>query len=167
MALIATVGDPSANSYVTVSEANSYFATRLHSEAWENESSQASALITATSQLDWYIQFKGTQTTSTQALKWPRADVTRPDGTEVSDSIIPNDVKVAVYELALSSLVGDRTADNPLAGIEQVKAGSLMIKADNGDAHSTKKDAIPEKVKRILSDLISINNIGIRRLIRA
>lgn len=167
MALIATVGSPDANSYVTVAEAAAYFSNRVHSEAWDAFDNQAAVLSTSSQMLDWYVKWKGYRSSTTQSMLWPRMEVTRRDGTLVADDIIPPDLKVAVYELALSSLGADLTANDPLAGIEQIKAGSLMIKADNGDIDSTAADAIPEKIWKILSDLYTTGDMSVVRLMRA
>lgn len=167
MALNATVGSPDANSYVTVAEAAAYFSDRVHSELWDEFEDQAAALVTASQMLDWYVKWKGNRSSTTQSMYWPRVEVTRSDGTVIDETILPPELKVAVYELALSSLEKDRTADNPLAGLEQVKAGSLMVKADNGDIDSTEIDAIPEKVWKILSDLYTRGNMSVVRLMRA
>lgn len=167
MAIDAEVGSSTANSYVTLAEANSYFNDRLHSEIWDDADDNASALVTASKMLDWYIKWKGYRSSTTQSMLWPRTSVLRKDGTAVDTDIIPADVKVAVYELALSSIEEDRTADDPLAGIEQLKAGSLMLKADNGDSDSTAQKVIPEKVWNILSDLWTSGSMSVVRLMRA
>ena len=167
MSLDATVGSSSANSYVTVAEANDYFSDRLHADSWEDFDNQASALVTASQVLDWYVKWKGYKTTSTQSMQWPRKGVIRSDGTTIADDIIPSELKTAVYELTLSSLTSDRTADNPMAGIEQVKAGSLFVKADSGDFHTTAVSVIPEKVWKIISDLYSSGSLSVVRLMRA
>lgn len=167
MALIATVGSPDANSYVTVQEAAAYFSHRTHSEAWGEFDEQPAALCTASQMLDWYIKWKGIKASAEQAMLWPRTEVSRNDGTLVADDIIPPELKVAVYELALSSLDADRTEDNPLAGIDQVKAGTLMVKASAGGYDSTSEDTIPEKVWNILSDLYNSGDISVVRLVRA
>jgi hypothetical protein len=166
MALNATAGSADANSYVTVAEASAYFMDRIHASAWESFEDQSSALITASRLLDWYMKWKGYRSSSTQSMQWPRMGVVRRDGSSVDSSIIPVEVKIAVYELALSSLEADRTADDPMAGIEQIKAGSLMIKADSGDVFSTAMDTIPEKISRILSDYISTGSLSVVRLMR-
>lgn len=167
MALDATVGSQTSNSYVTVAEAAAYFADRVHADAWQDVENPASALVTASRMLDWYVKWKGYRSSITQSMQWPRTGVSRPDGSSVDTDIVPGEVKVAVYELALSSVEEDRTADDPMAGIEQVKAGSLMIKADSGDVFSTSADTIPEKVWRILSDLTSTGGVNVVRLMRA
>ena len=168
MALDATPGSDVANSYVTVAEANAYFSDRAHASDWEDNDEQASALITASSMLDWYIKWKGSKTTSTQSMDWPRTGVVLADGSAVADDSIPREVKVAVYELTLSSLEEDRTADSSMAGLDQVKAGSLMVKSETKGYPDTAPDTIPEKVKMILSDLTSTGSgISVVRLMRA
>jgi len=167
MALDATIGSPDANSYVTVTGASSYFADRAHSLAWENEEEQGAALVTASRMLDWYITWKGFKSSAEQSMNWPRMNVVRPDSSLVADNIIPMEVKVAVFELALSSLESDRTSDGDMAGLGQIKAGSLSIKTDGGGTTSTSPDTIPEKIWKILSDLTSKSGIGVVRLVRA
>lgn len=167
MSLNATPASPDANSYVTEREAGAYFLNRAHAELWEVFEERAQILMTASQMLDWYINWKGYKASTVQAMKWPRVNVVRRDGSPVPSDTIPKEVKIAVYELALASLEGDRTVDNPMAGIEQVKAGSLMVKADRGDFDSTVADTIPERVWKILSDLYSRGNISVVRLMRA
>lgn len=167
MAINAEIGSPIANSYITLVEADIYFADRMHSDAWENFEDKSSALITSSQMLDWYVKWKGYKTTSEQSMEWPRVNVIRRDGTEIASDIVPQEVKVAAFELALSSLEGDRTADDLLAGIEQIKAGTLMVKADSGDIDSTAADTIPERIWKILSDLYMRGDISVVRLMRA
>jgi len=167
MALNATIGAADANSYVTQAEANAYILDRVHASAWEDFEDKDQVLITSSQMLDWYINWKGFRASTTQNMLWPRTGVIRRDSTEIDDGVIPNEVKVAVYELALSSLEADRTDDDPLSGIDQLKAGSLMIKAGPSGADSTSIDAIPSKVFKILSDLRTLGGSSVVRLLRA
>jgi hypothetical protein len=169
MALDATLGGLTTNSYTTLVLADAYFADRSHSSAWDalDDPAKSNALVTASLMLDWYLKWKGVKTTSTQSMQWPRTGALRPDGTEIDDDVLPPEIVVAVCELALSSIIADRTLDNPMGGFEQVKVGSLMVKADNGDSDSTHKRPLPDKIRHILSDIISRNGVGIVRLIRA
>lgn len=168
MAIDATVGSSTANSYVTLEEADDYFADRAHSSEWEESSEQSQLLITASRMLDWYVTWKGYRSSTTQSMQWPRTGVYRKDGSEVDPTIIPTDVKTAVFELALSSIDDDRTADSDLAGIEEVQVSTLKIKADDGDYNSTAAETIPEKIWKILSDLYSTGGgVSVVRLMRA
>jgi hypothetical protein len=150
MGLIATIGAVSANSYVTVAEADAYFEDRVFASEWEDMENQEAVLVTASRQLDWYAKWKGVKASTTQAMGWPRADVIMPDGSYEDPMIIPQAVKTAVFELALSSFEGDRTADSAMAGLAEVKVGSLDLKADDG-LYNTKPKTIPIKIWNILT----------------
>src|SRR5687768_15812728 len=117
MALVCTPGGASDNSYVTLADANTYFADRLNSTAngdWTNDSSgvarsdavKSAALVTATRRID-EEQFLGVKTTTTQSLKWPRVGVYDEDGIALSSSTIPTRVKEATYIAALELLKTD------------------------------------------------------------
>lgn len=163
--LDATVGGATANSYVTLSEATAYFNNRAFATAWENEEEKEDVLITATSVIDWYITWKGVRVTDTQALDWPRAEVYNKIGEYYAEDVIPQDVKTAIFEYALSSLSSDRTAEGALDGLSEVRAGSLMLKTDDG-IYNTTPDTIPEKIWKILRGLTQRQN-GVVWLIRA
>lgn len=66
-------GLPNANTYVSQSTADAYFADRANA-AWAALSAdqKASALIQATQYLDARYTFIGQTLTTTQALQWPR-----------------------------------------------------------------------------------------------
>lgn len=161
MTIDATVGGVSSNSYVTVEEAEAYFENRAHASEWTAlmYPNKEKALVTASSTLDWYVQWKGSRTTEAQSMEWPRSGVLNEFGSYFSESVIPNKVKIAVFEMALSSLDTDRTADGDLAGLSEVRAGSLQIKTDDG-IYNTLPDTIPEKIWKILRGLT--NRGGIR-----
>jgi len=107
--LDATLGGPDANSYVTLAEADAYFAGNTHVTDWNNHSDalKEAALIQATQWLD-YLNWSGKVCTTTQRLNWPRKDVTCM-GREAVCTMIPLQVKQAAYELAFK-LVHDPDA---------------------------------------------------------
>jgi hypothetical protein len=167
MALDATAGGATSNSYVTVLEADAYFDNRAHSDDWKDLITEKEGLlISASQQLDWYLNWNGVRFTAEQSMGWPRTGVTDDRGEIVPDTIIPQVVKIAVFELALSNIESDRTADGDLEGIKEARAGSLLIKTDVG-VYNSPPSTIPEKVKLILKGYISNNSIGVVRLIRA
>jgi len=167
MALDATLGASDANSYVTITEANAYFIDRMHSSSWEDVDNPSALLISASQMLDWYIKWKGTKTTTTQFMQWPRTGALRPDGTEIDDDVLPSEVKTATFELAFANITDDRTLEDPLAGIGQLKAGSLMIKAGAEKPNQTNAEVIPTHIRRILSDLYSQGGASVVWLERA
>jgi len=168
--LIATLGAIDANSYVNQAEADLYFADRMHSSAWDAlaTSDKDKLLITSSRMLDWYIKWKGIKASVEQSMLWPRVGAIRPDGTEIEDDALPPEVKIATYEQALMNIAADKMSDNPLAGISQLKAGPLMIKAASGDpTQSTNSDPISNNIYQIVSDLYSQGGVSVVRLLRA
>ena len=78
----ATVGNASANSYVTLSEANAIVEGLILDDdvsAWDgsNTDNKNRALYTATIRID-RERFIGARVTNTQALQWPRQGVRKP-----------------------------------------------------------------------------------------
>ncbi len=171
MSLDATIGGVSANSYVTLDEANDYFTDRLYNTDWDNFTDQESALVTASRMLDWYMKWKGVKADvlSPQFMDWPRVDVIDQDGIAVLSTIIPPEVKIATFELAFSDLTTDRTADNDMAGFSEVKVGPLMVKSDATSLRTSKPKTIPSYIENIVHGLIRSGNGGVQvtRLVRA
>jgi len=166
MPLDATVGTTTANSYVTVAEADAYFADRANATAWSTSTEKDQLLITASRLLDWQLQFAGTKTSELQSMQFPRTGIILPSGYEVPNNIIPTEVKYAVFELALSSIGTDRVADNPLAGLDTVTAGPLTIKTST-PSDNPRTATIPDHIRAILAGYLASAGIGVYRLIRA
>src|SRR5690242_1830582 len=80
MALDATVGGASSNSFGTLTEANTFFADRLYTSTWDAaaDANKNKALITACFEI-CQLRFFGEKATSTQALPWPRIWVRNED----------------------------------------------------------------------------------------
>ena len=79
----ATVGGASANSYITLSDANGIVEGLIADDdvvAWDNSSTDNKnrALYTAAVRVD-RERFLGARVTNTQALQWPRQGVRKPD----------------------------------------------------------------------------------------
>ena len=165
MTLVADVGSPIANSYVTVAEADAYFDERANASLWSTSTEKESLLITASRLLDWQLKFKGSKTSELQSMSFPRSDIELSSGYIVPSDSIPTELKWAVFELALLSVGTDRVADNPLAGIDQVKAGSLFIKTAPPSSNP-KTPIIPDYIRTLLKDFTSTAGVGVYRLIR-
>lgn len=116
-----------SNSYVTVAEADAYFADRLHSTNWINAiaTDKEKALIQATKMID-FKHFMGYKTISSQLLKFPRTGIYY-DG-ELLDSLsVPLSIMSAVFELAIYLLSDDYTTPNEISEFDNIKVGSLNI----------------------------------------
>lgn len=124
----ATPGSVSANSYVTTSEADSYFDTRLYSSVWSTALSgdQESAIISSTRQLDEEYIWSGLPTNSDQALGWPRTGAYNCENISISATVIPPEIKNATYEQAIYLLTSDTTVI-PSVLTQGVKRGKLDV----------------------------------------
>jgi hypothetical protein len=127
----ATLGGASANSYVTLADADAYFETTPDSTNWDDKTNDQKnrALISATRWID-ALSFYGKRCSETQALKWPREDY-KVDGIELACTLIPIGIEVATYELA-RAFANDTdaiTGSTGTTGIyDQVELGELKVK---------------------------------------
>jgi hypothetical protein len=157
VAIDATAGGASANSYVTLAEAQTYHDSQLpaNADTWDSAGSgeQSRALVTATRLLDTWFAWRGSISALTQSLLWPRRGVLRPGtsegqplaiGNEWSEpfgGLLPSDevpaiIKNATSELARQLLVSDRTADSDIQtqGITSLTAGPVSLTFSNAVA---------------------------------
>ena len=171
LVVIATPADPSANSFLTLAEANDYFLSRIPIEEWDDFGNKNILIVMATRLItsqfspsrkliqvrppgeSYYVQrptWTGTPTTTTQRLPWPRVGMYDRNGNAIGDMIVPQDLKEATAELAGHLAKSDRLLDNDVAvqGITSVKAGSVSVgfKSDGIDVIK----AIPDIVAAML-----------------
>lgn len=148
--LVATPGASNANSYLTQAEADAYFETRLHVDAWDDADDKERALMMATRVLDrmglpykYYVpsakgvaahyrtrpQWTGAVATTTQALAWPRTGMTDRNGNAIASNVVPVELKEATAELAMQLITADRTLDNDVSvqGITSLRAGPVAL----------------------------------------
>ena len=127
----ATIKSETANSYVTLTEANSYFETVPDSSTWTDKTDDQKnrALISATRWKDTFV-YQGDRCDENQALKFPRSNY-QVDRVELSCSTIPLNIKYAQYELA-RALANDTDAMTGNLGTDgnfsEVKLGDIEVK---------------------------------------
>jgi hypothetical protein len=136
----ATLGGTTANSYVTLAEANTYFETAPDSSTWTDKTDDQKnrALISATRWID-ALSFYGARCTDTQALSWPRENY-MVDGVALSCTLIPQRIKAATFELA-RALANDTDAITGTSGLtgtyDEVALGELRVKYNKSSQTST------------------------------
>jgi len=150
-----------ATSYVSVENADAYFAGLHDPDEWDSASDgdKEVALQIATQWLDAHHSRRwiGTSRLADQSLDWPRTDAYWPDGHEMDYDSVPNPVIAACCELALLYINGDtlwQDIDNPGNIAESsVTAGPVSVtkKYASGGASQTKKYT---KIARLLSDVL-------------
>lgn len=99
-------GLTTANSYLSVSDADDYHTDLGQSDWTGTDAVKESALRKATKYLDSTYVWAGTIKSTTQSLNWPREGVVDSEGRDL-DNQVPSKIKDATAELALLSLSGD------------------------------------------------------------
>ena len=137
--ITATLSSASANSYVTLTEANTYFETVPDSSTWTDKTDDQKnrSLIAATRWIDT-LNYYGSRCDNGQALKFPRNNY-KIDNVELTCTTIPNNIKYAQYELA-RALANDTSAVTGTTGkdgnFSEVQLGDLQVKY-NTDSQGT------------------------------
>jgi hypothetical protein len=173
----ATVGGVSANSYITVDEAASYWESRPFPGMWNDSVQEPAAMvITATSMIDalftptrklirnpngkdsYYIVrpvWLGSPTTTTQALAWPRTGMHNQNGGDIPSDVIPAGLKLAVAELAGQLSKSDRFLDSStlVQGISSIHAGSVSLSFKDSGVEIIK--VLPDIIYEFLSAWIT------------
>lgn len=135
MALDATVGGVSANSYIDVAAADTYFASTFKASVWDSatDEDKIASLMLSTRLLDNNVNYYGDVANDAQALRWPRTGTFDKDGVEYSDTAIPQEFKNIVCDLAIS-LVENGGYTGSSNQFKQLNIGSLAFKyKDSGD----------------------------------
>jgi len=179
----ATVGGASANSYLTLAEANSLIEGLVQNDdvvAWASatDDQKNRALYSATQRID-RERFLGARATDTQSLQWPRTGVRKPDTyintyavgfpfrittDYFTDTEIPDQIKKAQAELAV--YLNNNKDGLGLSGLEDyknVKIGNLDVTPNNYGAIGA--DRIPPMVERYFTGLriSGPGNIAVKR----
>ena len=184
IAINATVGSASANSYLTLAEAQAIidgFVQDADVTAWASATTDQKnrALFTATQRLD-RERFLGARATDTQALQWPRTGVRKPDTyintyavgfpfrittDYYTDTEIPQQVQYA--QVVLATYLNNNPDGIGLSGLEDyknVKIGSIDVTPNLGYG-AVGVDKVPPLMERYLTGLriSGPGNFSIRR----
>lgn len=148
MAVTATPG-PSANSFISLEEAETFFSTRPHSADWDglDDTAKESVLVMATRLLDG-LRWVGVKSTDS-ALRWPRSYVRDLDDEPLSCTTIPLFLARATAELAMYLADDDTTRSVESGEFSKVEVGPLKV-GFNADV-PTDTSAIPRGVRSIIS----------------
>ena len=185
ISIVATIGSASANSYITLSDANDIVEGLVKDDdvtAWEAGSTSDDyrnrALYTACQRLD-RERFLGARVNDTQALQWPRTGVRKPDryvntyasnfpfriSTDYySDTEVPEEIKFA--QVVLAVYLQNNTDGISLSGLEDYKSlsvGGISISPNFYGAVGA--DRVPPIYERYLTGLrvSGPGNVSIKR----
>lgn len=164
MALFVETGSGSATaeSYSSVSDADTYLAARGQT-LWSplSTSDKEAALRRATDfmQQAYRVRWSGTRSSATQALDWPRWNVPLKDvpggygsgPAYYSSAAIPPEVKSACIALALKAAAGDLAPDIEPQTLSE-KVGPIEVTYAEGSRQTVKYQAIDNMLAPYLMD---------------
>lgn len=159
-------GKVDAESYASVAAANAYFAATLNAESWDsaNDPTKEKALKMATRTLDATMTWNGFQTTTAQALGWPRQRARNPDayvftaglgsalsGYYYNANQIPADLIKATCQCAFDLLINAaRVQDAEEMGVSSIDlGGALKIDFDKTDRIAPVSDQVTLYLKKL------------------
>lgn len=158
------IGLSNADSYVSVSDSNSYISSSFFPGDWTTKSDydKERLLKTATRYLDSFYDFKGDKTVSSSALRWPRSGVFDADGIPVGENTIPDRLKCAVIELAIYLVSNNLLEEQDSRGIKDLKVDVIEITFER----SEKSWKMPNTVSHFMRGLGSLaTNAKVGKLI--
>jgi len=133
---ITTPGDASATSYPTLDDATNYLTSRGGASDFFalDQTDQEQRLIFGTKQLDLMSNYAGeiADSTTPQALSWPRVGAYDCDGVLQDSTTIPTEIINAATELSFYYVEADRLSTPAVLGngITRAKAGQLEVEVD-------------------------------------
>lgn len=132
MAINATPGSPTADSYATLAEGDIFFAASLYPEVWTaaSDDNQERALKMGTRLLDAYFKWLGMRTYSDQALGFPRTGLFRDSTVPVDSVTIPIEIRNAAIEFSKWLLENNPNTENQTIaqGITEIKVATIQLK---------------------------------------
>lgn len=152
-------GLTTADSYVSVADADAYWSAYGDPSAWTSATTAAkeTALRKATAYLDeWYgLRWRGIRAEEYQRLDWPRIHGYDPDQRLIPWAEVPPAVKDATSYLALEALSTDLLPDLSTPGrvaLERVKVGTLETETEyqGGSAPLTRRPKVEGMLRRYL-----------------
>ncbi len=149
MALDATVNGASADSYVSVADADTYHTNHLYATDWTGATTanKEIALKMSTRILDEKVDWVGLKTTEEQALRWGRSAVLDLDEFQVLTTVIPDAIKNATAEFARHLIGSNLTSNSDSKGLESLSVGSISLTFDKTDTASVLPDIVQEMLR--------------------
>jgi len=161
MAFDSTISGTSANSYISVSEADDYFTLRYENALWTALATavKESILVTATRRLDVEL-YSGYKTLQAQTLQFTRAVIYDSDGLSLSSTAIPINMINAICEMVYFILTSDERlmSDDLLHDAENLSSFSGTIDGMSV-SYAIRADAKANKLpQEVIVELTAIGN---------
>jgi len=152
MAITQETGNQSAtaNSYVTVANYDAYLNARYTGRADISDAQVEAYIFRA---MDYFesLAFIGGKATELQALQWPRSGVVI-DGFGKDSTEIPNEVLIAIYELAYGFEQGYGISDPVLKSATKEKVGEIEVEYKSSSADRTLLPAASQALRKLIKN---------------
>lgn len=162
MALIIEDGSivPNANSYVTAAEYMAWADNRFgvgRSTAPKCDDEVEPSILRA---MDYFEgqNFIGTKKQSDQPLQWPR-DGVYIDGFYQSNSSIPKEVKLSIYELAYAEELGNGELNTVDRKVKKQKVSSIEVEYADNSSSTVSNVSVPNAMRKLLAYGGSTNRV--------
>lgn len=141
------ISSTSANSYISLEDADDYFENKFQNELWVNltDEEKQQLLVTSTNRLDAET-YTGYKTVSTQSLQWPRYGIFDRDGYPYGHDEIPNNLKKALCEYCHFILSADDRLFNETELHDMAMLKSYKLDMIGYDFNNVKANALPSNV---------------------
>jgi len=152
MALTVETGQQSttANSYVTVAGYDAYLNARYIGRT-DISDAQAEAYILRATDYFESLRFIGLTATETQSMQWPRSRIVI-DGFGKDSNEIPNEVLVAIYELAYGFEQGYGINDPISRETVKEKIGEIEVEYKSSSADRTLLPAATQALRKLIKN---------------
>ncbi len=129
--IVATAGSGSANSFILLTEAETYMEGRGNRALWDaaSDPNKDIALAEATQEIS-LREYSGSRTDDTQALDWPRQWANNPDDPVQSffdNDVVPTRIKSATAELAFQFIKQGTTDVAALDKLANVRSKQVDV----------------------------------------
>jgi hypothetical protein len=141
-----------ANSYVTSAEYIGWADDRFgveRSTAPKCESDAESYILRAMDYFEGQV-FVGTKKQSDQPLQWPR-DSVYIDGFYQSNSAIPKEVKISIYELAYAEEQGNGELNTVDRKVKKEKVSSIEVEYADNSSSTSSNVSVPNAMRKLLA----------------
>lgn len=145
-------GLASATSYVSVADADDYFAlTPDFAATWnaKNNTDKEFLLGWATRVLDQKTVWNGVKTTTTQALRWPRTGVYDRDGLLIPSTTLPKQLIEATLEFAKWLNENDPTSGQDIDYLSRMRVDVIEFEFQE----NTSQSSFPSILNQIIGSL--------------
>lgn len=140
-------GVEGANSYVSVADADAYFALRGAPAAWSAATTAAKeqALFLGTQYIEaHYLWSTGEVGSDDQGLGWPRTNAEDRHGRTIDSDVVPEVVKQATCEAASRAMAGTLLADETQKVVRQKVEGAVEVEYDRNADQGTRYPLIDQ-----------------------